>query len=133
MSDNLLYLHDAAGKLMAVQIPATLWQKLAPTIANLTETSCETDKPATQHDLQGFSDFMNAWDFRYAYAPTVTCPNCQNHTDDWQSNNAFILLNANIGGLLVFHCQKCQATVRLKYYKDHVASEFSPPPPPVCG
>lgn len=118
---EILYIHDAKGALVAVQIDAALWQKIAHLV--------ERPKPVEhgQNDMQGFAGFMAAWDFRYPYKPEVECPNCHLASENWQEDEKFALVNANIGGLLVFRCSSCGGTVRQKYFKTHMACEFTPP------
>ncbi len=121
MQPDIFYLHDSQGNLMAVQISASLWQKLEPYV----------DKPQDMaeqpHDLAGFAGLMEVWNFRYPYVPSVECPHCHASTEDWQKDAKFLLANANIGGLLVFRCRACGATIRQKFFKDHMACEFTPP------
>ena len=57
-----------------------------------------------------------------------TCPQCGAHTADWRNAPAhpFHLTTANLGGLLVFRCKRCQSTVRQKHFRDHMAVECTP-------
>lgn len=126
MTKHILKLYDAQGILKAVQISPELWQLLQPTVAALSTTR-EPQQPKP-HDLAGFAEFEAAWNFPYAYVPEVKCP-CGAQTPDWRKDEAFLLRSANLGGLLVFHCNACRGTVRQKYFKDHVAYEFSPGEP----
>lgn len=123
MPEDILYIHDGSGKLVAVQIPAAVWEKLEP-------AAMAKSAPARrQADISVFDEFMSAWDLRYGYKPCVECPHCHAGTADWREDAQFILVNANIGGLLVFECRNCGATIRQKYFRDHMVSEFTPPAP----
>lgn len=123
MSEDILYIHDADGKLVAVQVSASLWRKLEPFARqeNIPETC--------QSDMAAFAEFMAAWDFSYVYEAKVECPHCHSRSGDWRTDDKFVLVNANIGGLLVFQCRQCGATIRQKYFKGHMACEFTPPAP----
>lgn len=122
MNPEIAYLYDAAGNLLAVQISPALWQCL--------QAFAEAAPPAPQaeDDLAAFHEFLDAWNFRYAYDPAVRCPACNAQTSDWRNDagRPFILKNANIGGLLVFACRNCGATVRQKFFKTHMACEHTP-------
>lgn len=121
MTGDIAYLYDAAGKLVAVQISADLWQRLEP-LAGRVMQAAEAD------DLAAFAEFLETWTFPYAYRPGVVCPGCHAATEDWQKDSArpFILKNANIGGLLVFGCRSCGGTVRQKYFRSHMECEYTP-------
>lgn len=125
MTADILKLYDDQGHLQAVQISPALWRRLEQHLP-----SAQPTVPAPGHDWPGFAEFEAAWNFPYAYDPAVNCP-CGASTDNWRESGEFILKSANLGGLLVFHCNHCQGTVRQKYFKDHVAREFSPGAP--CG
>lgn len=121
MLKDIVHLYDAEGNLVGVQLSADLWRKVEPFI-KMPENGKQSD------DLNAFEDFLRFWDFRYEYEPSVECPLCSSSTPDWRTDNdhPFRLKNANIGGLLVFHCENCGATIRQKYFKDHMAVEASP-------
>lgn len=125
MTDDILYLYDADGRLAFVQLAPALWEKVKPLLER------QGGRPAeSQSDMAAFADFLAAWDFHYPYVPAVECPHCHAHTDNWQKEDSpFILVNANIGGLLVFTCRQCGASIRQKYFKTRMACEFTPPAP----
>lgn len=124
MPESIRYLHSSDGKLEAVQIPAKLWRRLEPLIKGLPQET----KSGTA-DNEGFQEFLDAWTFPYAYDPAVTCPHCHSQSNDWRSDpeRPFLLTSANISGHLVFHCNKCGCTIRHKYFRDHMAKEFTAP------
>ena len=118
---NILHLHDSQGNLAGVFIPASIWQKIEPAINNL-KTTCA---PAPDKSQEEFAAFLQCWDFRYPYDPSVLCPYCQAFTPNWQNDDLFLLHTANIGGLLVFKCSHCGATIRQKHFKDKRVTEFT--------
>lgn len=127
MKDQVRYLTDARGTVVAVQLPLALWERLKPALE--AEALAETGPGAPAPEpMDGFADFLRFWDFRYPYDPAVSCPHCGSHVEDWRTapGHPFRLANANLGGLLVFHCQGCGATIRQKHFRDHVALESTP-------
>ena len=126
MDDKILYLSDDRGRQLGVYIPLAIWQRLQPVCQHLLEPAPSQKQP---EPLANFAEFMQCWDFRYPYDPAVCCPHCGASTSDWRNDPArpFTLANANFGGLLVFHCRHCGATIRHKYFKDHVCHELTLP------
>ncbi len=79
--------------------------------------------------LKEFRAFLENWDNDYEYDASVVCPVCGKQTSDWRTDplHPFHLRNANAGGLLVFHCSGCSATIRLKHFKDKIVREHTLP------
>lgn len=127
MKEQVHYLTDERGNIVAVQIPLTMWERLTPLLHSGGSGEETADVPAPE-PLEAFAEFLRYWDFRYPYDPAVRCPQCGQHVADWRSDpgHSFRLSNANLGGLLVFHCQNCGATIRQKHFRDHVALESTP-------
>ncbi len=132
MSDamQIFYLRDADGHLQAVQLSATLWEKVEHAVQPFLQDA-DVSKPeaVTPEPLESFAEFLQFWDFAYPYSPAVSCPHCGQSAEDWRTapDHPFVLVNANLGGLLVFHCKNCQTTIRQKHFRDHVALEHSTP------
>lgn len=132
MQDDIHYLTDTHGNIVAVQLPFALWERLkaylpaeeAPRGAHIADRA--SDEP--HEPMDAFADFLRYWDFRYPYDPAVACPHCGERVADWRTapGHPFVLANANLGGLLVFHCNTCGATIRQKHFRDHVALESTP-------
>ncbi|MDR1660651.1 MAG: hypothetical protein LBR94_10035 [Desulfovibrio sp.] len=129
-----LFLTDAEGRCVAVQIPYALWERIkehaVPDCVAASENSVPDPHPA--EPLDAFAEFLQYWDFRYPYKPAVRCPQCGVTVEDWRvgDERPFRLTNANLGGLLVFRCHNCNTTIRQKHFRDHVAFEFTPTPSP---
>lgn len=132
MSDSaqIFYLRDAEGHLQAVQLSAALWKKVEHVIQPFLQDLQVSKFPAAaQEPLESFAEFLQFWDFAYPYSPAVSCPHCGQYAEDWRiaPGHPFVLVNANLGGLLVFHCQNCRTTIRQKHFRDHVALEHNTP------
>lgn len=127
MMEQIHYLTDERGNIVAVQIPLAMWERLKPRLQPRDGAERAEGSPAPE-PLAAFEEFLRYWDFRYPYDPAVRCPQCGREVADWRSDpeHPFRLANANLGGLLVFHCQGCGATIRQKHFRDHVALESSP-------
>ena len=126
--NDLNYLVDEKGRIQVVQLSAELWSKVESLVKPFLEKK-DTTLKQKQGPINDFKTLMQFWDFSYPYTPGVDCPHCGAKTDDWMGDkdHKFILTNANLGGLLVFHCTKCGTTIRQKHFKDHVAYEHSVP------
>ncbi len=122
--ERILKVHDFRGNLSGVMIRADIWAE----IENLLSARIATSY-GPREDLSGFKDLMQAWNFRYPYDPAVQCPKCGSQTPDWSADEprVFNLVSGSLSGLLVFRCAKCGATVRHKYFKDHMTVESSSP------
>ena len=131
MSDSLqlLYLTDADKHVQAVQIPWELWRKIELLARPVLDSLMKPSSEEPVEPLPAFEEFLHYWDFRYPYSPAVNCPHCGAATQNWRDDPAhpFRLTNANLGGLLVFHCRACGATIRQKHFRDHMAVEHTAP------
>ena len=125
MSSEISYIVTDKGEILSVVVPYELWQRLEPAAQKL--LSDDTHPLLKPEPIAEFEMLMQYWDFRYPYSPAVSCPACGASTDDWRNDpdHPFWLTSANLGGLLVFHCQHCGASVRQKHFTDHVAVEFN--------
>ncbi|MCR4666291.1 MAG: hypothetical protein K5657_03245 [Desulfovibrio sp.] len=126
MADDILYLLDGKGALQGVQLSVSLWRE----VESLVKPKLKKKEMFVEQEegpLRDFETFMKYWDFPYPYSPQVTCPHCGASTDDWRKEGGknFILTNANLGGLLVFHCLACGTTIRHKHFRDHVSHEHT--------
>jgi hypothetical protein len=127
-SDHFRLLYDARGDLYSVMLSAALWERghhrLEATIHSILEVMEPSVRP---EPLAEWEDFKTYWDFQYPACMKVVCGNCKTQTENWLSDPAkpFRLKSAQLGGLVVFHCNTCGATVRKKHFKDHICFEFS--------
>lgn len=127
-SDHYLPLYDQNGNIYAVMLSAELWNKyrhrLEPLIAGMLEEMEPVEQPEPLHE---WDEFKRYWDFAYPYNACVECGNCGARTEDWTTDPAepFRLRSAQLGGLAVFACKACGATVRKKHFKDHICFEYS--------
>ncbi len=128
-SDHFLPLFDESGNLYAVMLSADLWgrgrHRLEPYIRTLLKDLEPEDRPEPLHEWKEFQSF---WDFKYPLTADVQCGNCGAFSEDWEHDpqKNFRLKSAQLGGLVVFHCKACGATVRKKHFKDHYCFEFTP-------
>ncbi len=126
---HFLSLFDSKGTLHGVMLSAELWQKgkhqLEPIIEALLGSPKTTELPEPLEDWQSFLQF---WDFKYPVNTAVTCKACGATTDNWENDPSkpFRLKSAQLGGLVVFACKNCGATVRKKHFKDHMCFEVTP-------
>lgn len=132
MLDNpqLQYVTDSKGNVASVIVPWALWEKIEPKVRNLLRVESEPQElTQAPGPLKNFDELMQCWDFKYPYNPSVTCPHCGANVADWRNDphQPFVLTNANIGGLLVFHCRACGTTIRQKHFRDHMTVEHSTP------
>ena len=122
------FLYDAQDNPIFAVIPFPLWKRLEVHFFDLlSDSSPQSFLSQSDGPIRDFNEFLQCWDFSYPYNPSVKCPCCGKETEDWRNDatRPFVLTNANIGGLLVFHCLSCGATIRQKHFRDHVAIEYS--------
>lgn len=127
--ESYLSLYDASGTLYGVMISADLWHKSRHQLEPILQSACTPAEPVEQPEpLQEWEDFRSYWDFKYPLTTEVTCGHCGAHTDHWEEDPAkpFRLKSAQLGGLVVYTCKGCGATVRKKHFKDHYCFEFTP-------
>lgn len=132
MLDNpqLQYITDIKGNVASVIIPWPLWEKIEPKVRNLLTIEAKPQEvEQAAGPLADFEELMKFWDFKYPYCPAVACPHCGASVENWREDpsHAFILKNANVGGLLVFYCRACGTTIRQKHFHRHVAVEHTTP------
>ena len=130
---DILYLYDAKGALRGVQLSPGLWKRAESHILKILSPQALAESP---EPLDDWAEFKAYWDFKYPFCARVECPHCGGRCDDWERDpeRRFRLRTASLGGLLVFRCMACGASIRKKHFKDHMVFEMTPPggdiPPP---
>lgn len=126
---HILYVVNAEGQCQSVQLSVALWERVEKqvkvTLRRMTE---DVDPFAKPEPLAALAELKAYWDFTYPYEPSLHCEICKMQTDDWENDpqHPFHLVNANLGGLLVFRCKKCFATVRKKNFHRKSVIECTP-------
>ncbi len=127
---HVLPLYDQHGNLHSMTISATLWDRVGQEVAPILERALKSAHPPAEQPepLQDWEAFKAFWDFLYPFNAEVQCNGCGAHTVDWEHDEPklFRLTNASLGGLLVFRCKQCGATIRKKHFKDHICYEHTP-------
>ena len=123
---DIVYLYDAKGTLYGVQLSPALWECAKAHILTILEPRPAMEAP---EPLEDWEEFKQYWDFRYPFCADVQCLHCGARCDDWEHDPArrFKLRTAHLGGLLVFRCTACGASIRKKHFKDHMVFEMTPP------
>jgi hypothetical protein len=123
---DILYRYDAQGALCGVQLSPALWERAKPHLLKTQEPQPVVEAP---EPLAAWEEFKQYWDFKYPFCADVQCLHCGARCDDWEQDPArqFTLRVANLGGLLVFRCAACGASIRKKHFKDHMIFEMTPP------
>lgn len=121
-------LYDRNGNLHGVLLSPEIWELAGKKISMILDQAQETITPEIhQEPLEDWQTFKDYWDFKYPFSTKVRCKSCGAETENWQEDTPrkFRLTNASLSGLLVFHCNKCDGTVRKKHFKDHICFEAS--------
>lgn len=128
---HIHYLVDAQGACAGVQLSPLLWENIRHHALEAERRLIGGGDPFEKpQPMEALHELKQYWDFKYPYDPQVRCPGCNGATGDWENDPAhpFHLTNANFGGLLVFLCRQCGATVRKKHFRDKVVFEHTPKP-----
>lgn len=130
-NDHLLKLYDTKGSLVTVMLSAELWEKIRDRAEPVILQTLEAMEPSIPFEplepVEEWEEFKAFWDFKYPFEASVRCESCGAFTEDWTADSPkkFRLKSAQLGGLVVFHCNGCCATVRKKHFKDHICFEAS--------
>ncbi|MDR0239336.1 MAG: hypothetical protein LBI88_03770 [Deltaproteobacteria bacterium] len=123
---DIVYLYDAKGTLIGVQLSPALWECAKPHILAVQKPLSVVETP---EPFDAWEEFKQYWDFKYPICANVECLHCGTRCEDWEHDPArqFRLRTATLGGLLVFRCTVCGASIRKKHFKYHMVFEMTPP------
>lgn len=128
---HIVPLYTKEGTLHGILLSPEIWERAGSRLTPILEQTIEAMYP-TQHEepMEDWQMFKDYWDFKYPFNAEVECQCCGAKVDDWEHDpeKTFRLKNASLSGLLVFHCNKCNASVRKKHFKDHICYEVTPCP-----
>jgi hypothetical protein len=126
-SDHFVKLYDKKGNLTLVCLSAELWAKISAKTEPLITRALGLEEVVRPEPMKEWEDFIRNWDFRFPVETNVQCLNCGASSPNWAEDpkKPFRLKSAQLGGLVVFDCTHCGATVRKKHFKDHSCFEFT--------
>jgi hypothetical protein len=130
-------LHDDKGALLGAFVSASVWERakdallpiIQETLSQIDPSRIQAEtKPAPPEPMADLNLLLEYWDFTYPFTYDVACECCGATTDDWRKDDPrkFRLMAANIGGLVNYQCQGCQARVIKRHFKKHASSECRP-------
>lgn len=123
--------HGPDGKSFAYVLSRELWNEVKYDLRGGERELFYRHGGVAQEALKDFREFVLRWDddYEYEYEGRVSCPGCGASTEEWRTDphHPFVLTNANMGGLLVFQCEQCGGTIRLKHFRDEVVCEYTMP------
>jgi hypothetical protein len=120
-------LFDAEGKPLGALLGPEAWALVRETVLSR-YAPAQPAAPAIAEPLQDWRDLVQFWDFPYPVDHDVTCGECGNTTSAWELDEPrkFLLNAANLGGLVTFRCQVCQAKILKRHFKDCIKVETKP-------
>lgn len=124
-TDDFQELFDASGKPLGALLGPDAWALVRETV--LAHFAPQT-APVVEEPIQDWRDLVQFWDFNYPVDHDVTCELCGNSTNAWELDEPrkFMLTAANLGGLVAFRCQGCQAKILKRHFKDCIKTEAKP-------
>jgi hypothetical protein len=125
--DHFVKLYDKKGNLSLVCLSAELWVKISAKAEPLIDKALGLEEKVYPEPMHEWEAFLRTWDFRYPVETNVQCLHCGAASANWAEDpqKPFHLKSAQLGGLVVFDCKQCGATVRKKHFKDHACFEFT--------
>jgi len=126
-------LFDAQGQPLGALLGPEAWAFVRETV--LTKYApADSAPPVIEEPLQDWRDLLQYWDFQYPVDHDVACGECGNATSAWELDEPrkFLLTAANLGGLVTFRCQVCQAKIIKRHFKDIIKVETKPFQPEKC-
>lgn len=125
-----LELFDAKGQPRGAWISPELWDQVKTQLRPILDqaATAEQTPPQRPEPIADWDTLVAYWDFPYPPDFDVTCECCGATTTNWTEDTPrkFRLRAANLGGLVTFQCQQCQALVLKKHFKKHITVECQP-------
>ena len=120
-------LFDAQGQPLGALLGPEAWSLVREAVL-ARFSPAEAAAPAIEEPLQDWRDLVQFWDFPYPVDHDVACAACGNTTSAWELDEPrkFLLTAANLGGLVTFRCQSCQAKILKRHFKDGIKVETRP-------
>lgn len=127
---DILYLCDAQGEVLAVQLPIQVWSKIEAKVMPLVQEALgkPTEEPRPPEPMADWQALTEYWDFKYPVNTEVRCDLCGNHTEDWAKDDPrkFWLRACNLGGMCRYECLNCHGMVTKRMFKDKITFEAKP-------
>ncbi|MEF2146491.1 MAG: hypothetical protein V3573_13685 [Desulfovibrionaceae bacterium] len=126
--DQITELFDKEGNCIGALLTAEAWLSIKPVLAKEFGLFPDTAVAVKPEPLSEWENLLAYWDFPYPPDYDVHCEACGNHTEDWSKDDPrlFRLRAASLSGLVTFLCQKCQARIIKKHFKDEILAETHP-------
>ncbi|WP_027720589.1 hypothetical protein [Maridesulfovibrio zosterae] len=123
--DSLTELFDKEGNQIGVLISADLWAQIKPHIKQFIPSEAPKERPEPIKDWEILKEY---WDFPYPVDTDVHCEHCGTRTENWETDTPrkFKLASCNLGGLVSFKCQQCNARIVKKHFKNEITVECTP-------
>ncbi len=121
-------LFDAEGHSLGALLGSEAWAFVREQIfARYGQPGMTAQSAPPVEPLGDWRDLLAFWDFQYPVDLDVKCT-CGNETADWEHDEPrkFLLTAANLGGLVSFHCLRCNAKVIKRHFKDSITVEVKP-------
>ena len=127
-SEDLTFLYNQDGSLHAVMLSPDLWAQVQDEIMQHVSSPPEATEQAICEPMEDWECLLSYWDFQYPPTAEVCCEECGARSEDWtkDSPRKFTLRAANLGGLVRFRCNACNANITKRHFKDHIACECRP-------
>ncbi len=123
--DSITELFDKDGNIIGALITADMWVKIKPLIKDFLPEEAPKERPEPIGEWETLKEY---WDFPYPVDTDVHCDLCGEETENWETDDPrkFRLMSCNLGGLVSFKCQKCNARIVKKHFKDEITVECRP-------
>jgi hypothetical protein len=126
--EHIIEIFDREGNSLGALIDAEAWPAIKPVLAREFGIFSDTKAKTKPEPVADWENLLQYWDFPYPPDYDVRCEHCGQNTEDWSKDEPrqFRLHAASLSGLVTFICQKCQARIIKKHFKDEIVSETQP-------